>query len=98
LSALRLPGEPFLHADFAGAGVVPVVDMHLQHAQEMARVRQSAVILRLYSKVSVDLLAELVSKEEYTVAAQVRSAPADKQLARWLKHFFIGFKCRSSLG
>jgi hypothetical protein len=25
-NALRLPGEPFLHADFAGAGAVPVVE------------------------------------------------------------------------
>jgi hypothetical protein len=71
--------------------------MHVQHALEMARVKQSAVTRRLYSKVYAELLAELVRKEEYTVAAQVRSAPADKQLARWLKGgLYLSLHCRLS--
>jgi hypothetical protein len=54
--------------------------MHVQHALEMARVKQSVVTRRLYSKVSVELLAELGRKEEYTVTAQVRSAPVNLNL------------------
>jgi hypothetical protein len=45
----------------------------------------------------VELLAESARKEEYTVAAQVRSAPADKQLASWLKGgLYLSLHCRLS--
>lgn len=76
---LRLPGE---HSFLLPPGPV---DLRTLYAEEMAKVKQSALARTLYHQKAAALKQSLLEHGEFERAAMLQSAPPHRKMSRWLR-------------